>query len=611
MIPVCEPTLEGNESKYVNEAMKTGWISSGGKYITQFEEKFSKFVNAKHGIACSNGTVALHLALLALGIKNGDEVIVPDFTMIASINAILYVGAKPVFVDAKRDTWNMDVIKIKNLITKRTKAIMVVHIYGHPTNMDEVLKLSKKYGLFVVEDAAEAHGAKYKGKKVGCLGDIGCFSFYANKIITTGEGGMVVTNNENLAKKCRLLRNLAFTKPRFSHNELGYNYRLTNLQAAIGVGQMEYVEKLVERRIRNAKLYNKLLSNVEGLTLPIEKDWAKNVYWMYGVLVEESFGLTMEELREELFKRGVDTRTFFLPMHKQPCVLKRYPEYRRKKYPVSIELSKRGFYLPSSSNLTQKQIRTVCNTIKDIKKEINQKKKLNKKKDSISIILPTYNEMENIVKLIKECLKHTPNLKEIIVVDDDSPDKTWQIAQNLKHQKVKVIRRTKEKGLPSAISRGIDEAKGDILMWMDCDLCHPPFLIPKMLKKLNDKDLVVASRYAKGGKDLRSFSRIATSRLLNTFISLLFFSPMRDWTSGYVAVRSSVFEKVNFTKKGYGEYFIDLMYKSIKAGFKISSIGYVFTDRQVGESKTVNNIFSMPMHGLRYTTKALKLVLKK
>src|SRR3989344_1672719 len=224
MIPVCEPTLAGNELKYVTDCVKTNWISSAGKYIKEFEDRFSQFCGVKYGVSCSSGTAAIHLALEALGIGKGDEVIIPTFTMIATANAVIYAGAKPVLVDSELETWNMDVNKIEEKITKKTKAIMPVHTYGHPVDMDPIIKLAKDYNLKVIEDAAEAHGAEYKGKKVGGLSDASCFSFYSNKIITTGEGGMVLTNNDEVAEKARSLRNLAFTKPRFLHSEIGFNY---------------------------------------------------------------------------------------------------------------------------------------------------------------------------------------------------------------------------------------------------------------------------------------------------------------------------------------------------------------------------------------------------
>ena len=370
LIPVCEPTLRGNELKYAMEAISTGWISSSGTYITRFEQEFSAFCNVKHGIACSNGTTALHMAIEALGIGHGDEVIIPTFTMIASANAVIYSGSKPVLVDAELDTWNMDISQIEKKITPGTKAIMVVHTYGHPVDMDKVRAIADKHNLYVIEDAAEAHGALYRGRKTGGLSDVAAFSFYANKILATGEGGMVVTNNDAFAERARKLRNHFFGKKRYIHPEVGYNYRMTNVQAAIGCGQMERADELVEARRRNAHLYNSLLSGVRGLTLPPEKEWAKNVYWMYGVLVQPEFGKTMPQLCEALFLRGVETRTFFIGMHKQPAYMKNDPRFPdvSGRYPVSDELEEKGFYLPSSSHLTKEQITFIVEQIKEIQR---------------------------------------------------------------------------------------------------------------------------------------------------------------------------------------------------------------------------------------------------
>ncbi len=369
MIPVCEPTLKGNELKYVEDCIKTNWISSAGKYIKLFEEKFSEFCSTKYGIACSNGTTALHLALESIGIKKGDEVIIPDFTMIATANAVIYSQARPILIDSEDKTWNMDPKLIEEKITDKTKAIMPMHTYGHPCDMDKIKNIAEKHDLKIVEDAAESHGALYKEKKTGSIGDIGCFSFYGNKIITTGEGGMIVTDDEKIAEKARLLRNHAFTKPRFIHNELGFNYRMTNIQAAIGLAQMENADQLVESRINNARLYNELLKEVEGITTPPEEDWAKNVYWMYGVLVEKEFGVKKEELMEKLKEKGIDTRSFFYPMHLQPIFQEddeRFPDTKGN-YPVSDMLYEKGLYLPSSSSLTEEQIKEAVEKIVEIK----------------------------------------------------------------------------------------------------------------------------------------------------------------------------------------------------------------------------------------------------
>jgi len=367
MIHVCEPKVGAKELEYVVDCIKTNWISSKGKYITEFEEKFSKYCGAKFGIACSSGTTALHLALASAGIKSGDEVIIPDFTMIATANSVTYTGAKFTLVDSEPEYWNIDSNKIEEKITKRTKAVMVVHTYGHSCDMNPIRDIAKSHDLLVIEDAAEAHGAEYKGRKTGGLGDMGCFSFYANKIITTGEGGMVVTNNEEFAERARMLRDQAFEKEkRFWHRQLGFNYRLTNLQAAVGVAQFEHIDEFVETRRRNALYYNSLLEKVEGITFPPEAKWAKNVYWMYTILIEKNFGLSRDDLMIRLKEKGVDSRRAFYPVHTQPLYVE---QFTGQKFPVADQLSDKGVYLPSGNTLTKEQIDQVVEILISIQKE--------------------------------------------------------------------------------------------------------------------------------------------------------------------------------------------------------------------------------------------------
>jgi perosamine synthetase len=368
MIPVCEPLLSGKELEYVGDCLKTNWISSAGKYIAEFEKGFAAYCGAKYGIATTSGTTALHLALAALGIGKGDEVIIPTFTMAACAFSVIYTGAKPVLVDSEPETWNMDVAQVERKINPRTKAIMPVHVYGHSCDMDPIMDIARKHHLFVVEDAAEAHGATYKGKMTGRIGDVGCFSFYANKIITTGEGGMIVTNDEKLADRARRLKDQAFSRERrFLHTELGFNYRMTNIQAAIGLAQLENIDRLVGMRRKNAQLYNRLLKDVSGITLPKEKKWAKNVYWMYSIVVENDFGMSRDDLMAFLRQKGVDTRTFFIPMHVQPA-FKNMGLFEGERYPISEQLAEKGLYLPSGSGLTEEQINTVCEAVKQVGK---------------------------------------------------------------------------------------------------------------------------------------------------------------------------------------------------------------------------------------------------
>ena len=367
-IPVCEPCLDGNEKKYVMDCMETGWISSSGKYVKAFEESFSAYCDCNYGVAVCNGTVSLHLALTALGIGKGDEVIIPNFTMIASAYAVCYTGAKPVFVDADADTWNIDTNKIEEKITKNTKAIMPVHIFGNPCNMSKIEEIAKKYNLYIIEDAAEAHGALYNGKKVGSFSDIASFSFFANKNLTTGEGGMVVMKDENYYDKCRYLKNMSFpiNAPRiYQHNDIGFNYRMSNIHAAIGLAQVEKADEYRDMRIKNHNLYKKYLSEVDGITFQKDEENSLNVNWMNTILLDtKKYGHSKEELIEHLKNNGVDTRLLFTGMHRQKCLLDFGCDCQGE-YPVTDNLTQNGFYLPSASNLSKEDIEYICNLIID------------------------------------------------------------------------------------------------------------------------------------------------------------------------------------------------------------------------------------------------------
>jgi len=369
-IPVCEPALGGREREYVLDCLDSNWISSIGKYITRFEETFAGCCGAEHGIACSSGTAALHLALEALGVGPGDEVIVPAFNLIVGATTVCMAGATPVLVDVQPDTWCIDPARIEERITPRTRAIMAVHMYGHPADMPAIMEIAERHGLKVLEDGAEAHGAVCHGRTVGSIGHAAAFSFYGNKIITTGEGGMVVTRDVGIAERARLLRNQAFTAERFVHYDVGFNYRMTNIQAAIGLAQCERLAECVARKIRIAGVYTELLAGEASLTLPHQAPWAKNVYWMYGLLIEESFGRTRDELREMLAQRGVDTRSFFHPLHLQPVFQGDHPRWAdlRGSFPVSEDLGCRGLYLPSGYSLTPETQQEVVRRLLDCKR---------------------------------------------------------------------------------------------------------------------------------------------------------------------------------------------------------------------------------------------------
>ena len=370
-IPVCTPLLEGNELAYVTEAVSTGWISSSGKYVTAFEEAFAAYCGVKHGIAVCNGTVALHLALVALGVGKGDEVIIPSFTMAASAFAICYTGAMPVFIDADAATWNMDVAAIEAKITPRTKAVMPVHIFGNPCNMQPIHALAKAHNFAVLEDAAEAHGAEFAGVRAGNLGHLAAFSFFANKNLTTGEGGMVVTDDDALAAQCRYHKNICFPldAPRnYLHEDVGFNYRMSNLHAAIGLAQTERAGYYTEKRITNGLLYRKHLQGIPGIAVQQDQPGGKNVFWMNGICIDPIvYGRTREELIAHLKEQGIDTRLFFNGMHRQPA-LKKYGCDCSGAYPVCDTLADNGFYLPSGSGLGEQEISSICHCIAAFRK---------------------------------------------------------------------------------------------------------------------------------------------------------------------------------------------------------------------------------------------------
>jgi len=369
IIPVSEPLIGGKELEYITEAVKTGWISSEGKFIREFEAKFSDYVQRKHGIAVNNGTNALILALRALDLPDGSEIIIPSFTIISCALACIYNNLVPIFVDSEEETWNMDTSKIEEKITEKTRAIMSVHIYGHPVDMDEIIKIARKYNLYVIEDFAEGIGSEYKGIKCGKFGDISCVSFYANKVITTGEGGMCLTDDCRLAEKLRRLRNLAFIpEKRFVHYELGFNFRITNIQAAIGLAQLERINEHVSRKIEIGKTYNELLKPLKRrglLQLPVEKEWAKNTYWMYGVVLNEKLKLTVEDVMKNFDRKGIQTRPFFYPLHIQPA-LEKFSWFKKDSLPVSENIYKYGFYLPSGVTLLEEQILRIVECAKEV-----------------------------------------------------------------------------------------------------------------------------------------------------------------------------------------------------------------------------------------------------
>ena len=357
MIPVNEPVVGKEEKDLLCACIDSGWISSEGPFVNQFEEEMACFVERKYGIAVCNGSAALDVSVAALGIGKGDEVIMPTFTIISCASAVIRAGATPVLVDCDPRSWNMDVTQIEMKITPKTKAIMVVHIYGLPVDIDPILELSDKYGLKIIEDAAEMIGQTYKGRMCGSFGDISVFSFYPNKHVTTGEGGMVLTNDEILVERCKSLRNLCFQKEkRFIHNELGWNFRMTNLQAAVGLAQLKRLYKSIERKRRIGTKFSKLLADIKGIELPVTRTtFAENIFWVYGIVLDDINMPDAEQIMLKLKTHGVGTRPFFWPMHEQP-VFKKMGLFKNDHFPVAEHLARKGFYIPSGLALTDEQI---------------------------------------------------------------------------------------------------------------------------------------------------------------------------------------------------------------------------------------------------------------
>ncbi len=366
-IPVNEPRLDGNEKKYLSECIDTGWISSEGPFVKQFEQQFAAEVGRKYGIAVSNGSVALDAAIVSLGIGPGDEVILPTFTIISCAAAIVRAGAVPVVVDCDPCTWNMDVNLIEAKVTPLTKAIMVVHIYGLPVDMNPVLALAKKYNLLIIEDAAEMHGQTYNNLPCGSFGAISTFSFYPNKHITTGEGGMLLTDDEHLAERCCSLRNLCFqTHKRFVHEELGWNLRMSNLQAALGVAQLERLNEFVARKRHMGQLYTELLSDIPCLQLPVMRtNYADNIYWVYGLVLKDEAPFDASEAMRRLRQHQIGNRPFFWPMHEQP-VFQKMGLFAGESCPVAERIARRGFYIPSGIALTDEQMERVADVLKKV-----------------------------------------------------------------------------------------------------------------------------------------------------------------------------------------------------------------------------------------------------
>ena len=368
-IPVNTPKIFGSEKSLINKCLQTGWVSSEGPYVKKFESSFAKYNNKKYGIAVSNGTAALEVAIKSLDLKKGDEIIVPSFTIISSVLCVVKNGLKPILVDTDLENWNMNIDQVLKKINKKTKAIIITHIYGFPVDMKKIIKVANIKKITIIEDAAEMIGQKYNGKRCGSFGKLSTFSFYANKHITTGEGGMILTSDKKLYEKCKSLRNLCFSLKgnRFNHDDIGWNYRFTNIQAAFGLGQMEHLDWIVRRKIEvGNRYYKNLIKNKNIILQDLTKPYAKNIFWVFGILLKKNYKISRETIMKKLLKNNIQTRTFFHPMHKQKIFIKNKIFSKKIKLPNSEYLGAKGFYLPSGLGITNKQIDFVSQKINEI-----------------------------------------------------------------------------------------------------------------------------------------------------------------------------------------------------------------------------------------------------
>ena len=368
IIPVNRPLFSKLEKKYLNQCIDSGWISSGGPFILKFENSFKKIVSRRYSATVSNGTAAIDIAIKTLNLRKGDEIIVPNFTIISCLNEIIREGIKPIFIDADPNTFNIDTDQIESKITKKTKAILIVHIYGLPVNLDKIITLKNKYKLKLIEDCAEQLGQTYKRKPIGSFGDISTFSFYANKHITTGEGGMIVTNNKSYYKKFLELRNICFSlkKSRFIHDDIGWNYRMTNMQAAIGYAQLKKLRYFIKKKRKIGNYYSKELQKISDLQLPVlSNEFSKNIFWVYSIIIKNK-NLNAIKLSKDLKKKGIETRPFFYPMHMQPIIKKLKLIDKNEKFPVSEKIYRYGLYLPSGIGNTFNEVKEVVKQLKII-----------------------------------------------------------------------------------------------------------------------------------------------------------------------------------------------------------------------------------------------------
>lgn len=598
--PVANPLIGEREREYVDECVRSQWISSSGKYISQFEDAFARWNRAGHAVCVSNGTIAIDLALTALGISPGDEVIVPDFTFVGSVSPIWRLHAIPVLVPSSPDSWNVDPDEIEKRITKKTRAIIAVHLYGHPCNIEAIADIAKRHDLVLVEDCAEALGAKVNGKSVGSFGQIGCFSFFGNKVLTTGEGGMCVTESEELATLIRLYRDHGMSKEeRYWHRVIGYNGRMTNLQAAVGLGQVERLEEMIERREAIHRAYDSVFSKTDLFRQVKQPKGAESVTWLESPVLAAGMSLNRRLLMDELLQRGIETRPFFYPVSAMPA----YSRFGHAE-PNSVYWASHGLNLPTYENLkTDEAVEIAENVVDILERQANREKgktipatypesSSTRHHVDVSIILPTFNEQGNaarIISILRQQMVAVSKDYEILVMDDNSSDRTVdEIKEEFSSDaNVKVTVRRGPRGLADSILDGVKLAKGDYVIIMDSDFNHDPAQVGAMVKFAEFFDIVSGSRFTTGG-GMQNRLRHYCSLIYNLWIRFLLFLPTQDNLAGFLCIRRKVLMSfdLDWLFHGYGDYFFRLLFVANRRKMKILEVPVFYRDRDYGVSKT-------------------------
>ncbi len=597
--PVANPKLGEPERKYLKEAIDTNWISSAGPFINQFEESFSTHFGPGHSVAVGSGTMAIELALEAVGVSPGDEVIVPNFTFVGSVSPIYRLHAIPVLAPTEPDGWSMDTRKLESLLTHKTKAIIAVHLYGVPCDIKAIMSFANQHGLKVIEDCAEALGATVDGQQVGTFGDVGCFSFFGNKVLTTGEGGVCITQDKDLSELIRLYRDHGMSKDhRYWHKVIGYNGRMTNLQAAVGLGQCERADEMISRRKEISRLYDEVFDTTPYLRKYAIPDGVENVCWLKSPVLQAQSNLNRDQLLIELREKGIEGRPFFYPCSSMPA----YARFGLDD-PNSIDVASHGFNLPTYPNLTDSEVKEIAETTVELISHQYDKSQLktilpdyptntNLEEIHVSIILPTLNEEKHIVSIIHTLRQQMVSVSksfEILVVDDNSSDNTVRVVEETFQRDVNIkthVRINKPSGLALSLRDGIEMSRGAYILIMDSNHNHDPEVTSQMVKFSEFYDLVSGSRFTTGGgmsNKLEWFSNL----LFNLLIRIILLVPTQDNLAGFFCIKKTKLLSLDldFIFKNHGDYFFRLIYSIHLSKAQILEIPFVSKSRSYGKSK--------------------------